>query len=796
MNCQTPNKLTAAIRRFVSGHGRSGILPGALLGGASVFGSVHNAQAQQLEEIIVTAERREANLQDTPLSVLTFSDRQLESQAIDGLFDLAAAVPNLAINPGRGSGPAEPEFKIRGVGGGGVALYIDGIYFPSTSRSALRTADLESIEILRGPQGTLFGRNSTGGAIRAFTRKPTDSYAAEVGVEVGEYGMVNVEGRVNVPLSENVFIKGELANLSQDGYIERLGVSGDQAELGDVDDTIGSLALRWLAAPNVTVDVKGRYEESDRNPVVRDLEELRVTDQGLLFHYRELQRHLMAAGEPALVNDDPRLLLDDYTVSGYCFLFDNDPQTFESDCNTGYDSEYRQVTGNIQWDINANHGFVFNGGYQDVEVRQAVDWLTIGAEIRYEDYTSQALMLEGVLSSALLNGKLDLTSGINYYSEENDEFSEVLRNHSPNLMADTRDIYGDSFEDDALGIFSQGVFHLTDATNLTVGLRYTVEDTSAILREWESGDFDIAGWKECSTDSSTGGGGVIVRDPNCMVEVSGSEEYNVFDWKAGIDHHFGDNVMLYVSGSKAYRSGAWSHTLSPTVNPANVTIVPTEPEKLVNVEAGVRSELFDYRLRLNFTLFDMDFTNRQGPSLVTMGDSAQVIIVNNGDVDVSGWELDASLAITDSLSAFVSAGFTDADLVDPEPPNSVNLPGVPEYNYNVGGSYVKTLGNGELSVNLNYVYVDEMHSTPGVGREDTHVQDSYGVLNGNIQYVFGNEREWAVSLSGTNLTDESYGLSELRFGRFFMGPPPGTNYMQLADRGMPRMVFGKVSRSF
>lgn len=771
--------------------------PALVLGSVALLAGIQQAAAQQLEEIIVTAERRETDLQDTPISVLVFDAEQIQSAVVRDLFDISEAVPNLNINPNRGSGPAEPGFNIRGVGNGGVALYIDGIYFPSTTRSALRTSDLESLEVLRGPQGTLFGRNSTGGAVRAFTRKPTDTFEADISVQLGSYSQADFEGMINIPLSDNVFIKGEVASLNRDGYVERFGVSGDQSDLGDVDDTIASLALRWVASDRVTVDLKARYEESERNPVVRNLEELEVSNQGLFFHYRELNRQLLATGQPALVDGDPRLIRDDYTISGFCFLFDNDPTTFESDCDTGYESENQQITANVQWDINDDHTFTFSGGIQDVTVFQRTDWLTIGAEIRTEDFDSEAIMMEGVLNSELLDGRLDLVTGINYYSEETDEFSHVLRNNSPNQMADTRDIYGDTFEEDALGIFSQGVYHFpNDRTNLTFGLRYTSEETSATIREWESGDFNITGWLECSTASSVGGGGVVVRDPACMVTIPGDENYNEVDWRLGIDHDVNDNLMVFASASKAYRAGAYSHTASPTIDPSNISIAPTEPEKLVNMEVGIRSEWND-RFRLNFTYFDMDFTNRQGPRLVASGNSAMVIIVNNGDVDISGWELDANLAVTDNLTLFALTGFTDAELAAPVPPGNVNLAGIPELSYNIGGRYSKQLGNGELSVSLNYTWQDERDSTPGIGREDTHIQDSYGLVNGYIQYAFGSDREWTVAVSGSNLTDEDYGLGELRFGRFFMGPPPGTaNFMQLADRGAPRMVFARISRVF
>jgi iron complex outermembrane receptor protein len=284
-----------------------------------------------------------------------------------------------------------------------------------------------------------------------------------------------------------------------------------------------------------------------------------------------------------------------------------------------------------------------------------------------------------------------------------------------------------------------------------------------------------------------------------MVEVSGSESYSEVDWKIGLDHRFNDSMMIFATASKAYRSGAWSHNLSATVDPSNLSIAPTEPEEVINLEAGFRSDWFDNRFRLNFTYFDMDFTDRQGARLEILGDTARVVTVTLGDVEIKGWELDANLAATDNLTFFVAVGHTDAQYKTPNPPNEVLIAGVPEYSYNIGGRYEVELGGGELSFNLNYTWQDERDSTGrDPTREDSHMQASYGLLNGNIQYAFGEERNWTVSLSGQNILDDEYGLGELRFGRIFMVSPRGTpiNFNQMADRGPPRMIFGSVNYAF
>ncbi|MDY6982011.1 MAG: TonB-dependent receptor plug domain-containing protein, partial [Pseudomonadota bacterium] len=159
------------------------------------------AFAQQLEEIVVTAERRELLLQDTPISVMAFSTEKLELSGVEDMFDLASVAPNLEIKGSRGNGTTAPTFQIRGISGGGgatgersVGYYVDNVFMPRTTGPVMRILDVERIEVLRGPQGTLFGRNSTGGAIRVFSKQPGPEKDAYVRVTGGNFDRLDVTG--------------------------------------------------------------------------------------------------------------------------------------------------------------------------------------------------------------------------------------------------------------------------------------------------------------------------------------------------------------------------------------------------------------------------------------------------------------------------------------------------------------------------------------------------------------------------------------------------------------------------
>ena len=229
-----------------------GLLPGGV-----AFG-------QALEEVVVTAERRETALQDTPISIVALSSETLERKGVEELSDVALFTPNLAINGSRGYGNNQPTFSIRGISGGGgatsergVALYIDGIYVPRTNGSVFKVFDIERIEVLRGPQGTLFGRNSTGGAIRIVTKQPGQEFESYLRATLGNFERRDISGMVNIPVNERFSLRAQAAYLHEDGYVRR----GTQ-DLGGSEDKLARLQAAFDVTDNVKFTLGGLYSES------------------------------------------------------------------------------------------------------------------------------------------------------------------------------------------------------------------------------------------------------------------------------------------------------------------------------------------------------------------------------------------------------------------------------------------------------------------------------------------------------------------------------------------------------
>ncbi len=245
---------------------------------AVVFVGVPTTWAQQatLEEIVVTAERREASLQETPISIAAFSEADLQEMSIQDVEDLQAFVPNVSIG-GSGTSANLVDWHIRGIGSNqnevghdrGVGLYVDDVYFSQPVNSLLNVLDVERIEVLRGPQGTLFGRNTTGGAVRYVTRKPTNEFEANIKGTAGSFSRTDIQGTVNVPFSDTVYGRFTAASLSQDGWITQ---RNGQDDLGNRDDQMIRAQIRVEPSDALTFDFNTTAIEGDNGRRAKDTE--------------------------------------------------------------------------------------------------------------------------------------------------------------------------------------------------------------------------------------------------------------------------------------------------------------------------------------------------------------------------------------------------------------------------------------------------------------------------------------------------------------------------------------------
>jgi iron complex outermembrane receptor protein len=805
----------------LSGRRRSIAAAIALCAGASpkVF-----AQGASLEEIVVTAERREASLQQTPISVAAFSAEQMELRGVETLEDIATLTPNLDIKGSRGTGNVNPTYQVRGLSGGGalgersVAMYIDGVFMPRTTGPFMNVLDIERIEVLRGPQGTLFGRNSTGGAIRVFTHRPGPEREGYVRLSAGNFDRADLSAMVNVPLSDSVFFRAQGGSLSQDGYVRR----GSQL-LGSSEDTVGRLQLALEPSDDlrVTFSLSSTESESDGNP--QDLETFDMLPD---LNYQGgradwISDFLQAAGQPRIdPNNDPRIVLDDLTMPDWCFLDDADPD-WDAACEQTNRSEYRQFDVNVTWDLNDRTTFTSITGLSDFESAGVTDWVMLGTEARSANVESDVTYQELQLNIGL--ERFDIVTGVSYFREDvygspgtggpnydrrgTSAFPAAANGNGvavgsgPNGLFVTVLTDGEQ-QSQSWGAFANATWHITDRLNLTPGIRFAVDEKEIAETRFAANDFVPFGGAPSTS-------------------IFADDDWDNTDWRVTLDYNVTDDIMLYATSSEAFRAGAYSYNIAATSSgdvqtqaiAAGTSSAFTPPERVRNDEIGARTEWFDGRLRLNLTYFDMAYTNRQGAVNIpepTLPTGFRIQLVNTGDVDVSGFELEGQIAATENFIIDFSAGAVDAQILDVCANNGdFILPGPVEDSYALGGRWTRSLERGALlTVGLTLAYTGPQQTHPGGtltpcfdaagapnllarGLFDSRYElPEYSLLNGRVRYTSA-DGTWELSLFGNNLTDEVYGNYASRFGGAFWDTPTGVGPVASPQRSALGVTRGR-----
>jgi len=779
------------------------------------------AEAQQqetdraaIEDIIVTAERRATNLQDTPISIVAMTEEMVASKGIEDLQDLAAFTPNLSISASRGNGNNVANFVIRGISGGngatgerGVGLYIDGVYVPRTSGTILRVLDIDRIEVLRGPQGTLFGRNSTGGAIRIFSKQPSQEQGGYLRLTLGNFDRTDLVGMVNVPLTDTFAIRAQGAYLNEDGYVSR----GTQ-KLGAQEDFIGRLQARWEPFDGLSATLGFLYSDSKANgtPLVFREFDMRPGIEGVIqgnFADWLNDSFKKAGGPPLQAYNDPRIVRGAFTAPDTCLIDDFDPD-YDDVCNQYNNNRYDQLDLSVEYDISDNVSLSSTSGYAKLKHRGFSDFQVLGTEIRNDDVDSTVFYQELQLNMKLFAGAVDLVTGGNYFREKAVAPNYVINRRGtsvfpsnpgtpPNADAGLfrlADTYTKQISN-SYGIFASATWHATDKLNLTGGLRYAWDKKDYLQTRYPANDFTPAP----GTTSTT---------------VESGETFKALDYRATVDYHFDDDIMAYATISKAYKAGQFSYTIASWTRANQATgaaqsagIRPIPNEKVINYEIGARMTLFDRRLRINPTLFRMDYTNRQAAVQVTCGTGVLagtppgplcpvgflILVQNQGDVVLEGFEIDAQLAITDNLTLDAAGGVTRPKLKN-APAGTVNLfPDVPSPTFNVGATYIVEQAIGKATLNLNYAYVGKQATHPSEGTDSSYTLPAYGLVNARV-VLAPDTLPISLTLFANNLFDNTYASYAQRFGGGYWDSGAGTGLAlpprsALAEvRGRPREV--------
>lgn len=768
----------------------------------------------QLEEIVVTAQRRASSLQDTPISIEAFGAEKLEMRGIGGLEDLGANVPSMVVEPHPLSNTTL-RITIRGVGitdsqvtqDPAVGIYIDGVYLARSVGLALDLADIERMEVLRGPQGVLYGRNSTGGAVNIITRRPsTEGFDMSHKLTLGERNMLVGKSSFNLPVTDDLAVKLALLGRQSDGFVENTGEGedfGDRKALGLRFDT------RWMPADGWTIDYG--YDFSDLEYVNYMFQGVLLpeSNQGLAEFfkpyavensvYSDRRLHALASGAPMEASSAK--------VSGHTLTVSKLFDQFE----LKYIGAYRDLEDSQYPDLSGGGG---DTGYRvDLNVYDsAAARMVNGGEptplVIPKTFQNQWSHELQILGDAWDKG-LSYIAGLYYFTEEGGEdggpvhhiqsatidpqqtdfvlglLPQSIRgllqgNVLPRLSAYWDYLYG--IENKAYAAFGQVSLRpnwLDQRLNFTLGMRYSRDERYAIKNFLQRQFVEVR-----LADLSLAAvpiPGAVVGAPDDFVDVEAFTEYSDFSPSANVQFDITDSANVYLSYSTAYKSGGYN-LRDPQVSAESGAasdgtdygfgfVEGFRPERVKSYELGLKSEWLQRALRLNAAAFYSDYTDMQ-TNFQIPGTISDTKALNAGKARMTGFEVDGAFVPARNLILGFQYGYLDADVLEiiningeneahlypfiSAPPHS----GVLFADWTIASTH---WGNLRAYVNWNYLG-DRKGFVITEDRRGKTAIDGYGLLNARLmlnQIRIGNSGTLDIALWGKNLLDEEYELTAI-----------------------------------
>jgi iron complex outermembrane receptor protein len=679
-----------------------------------------------IAEIVVTAERRETNLQDTPLAVTALTADALQASGVAVINDIAATVPNLTSTTGP-QGSSDANFFVRGVGqfdfiitnDPGVGLYVDGVYLGRTVGAMLDSGDIERVEVLRGPQGTLFGRNTLGGAINIVSRQPDPSgFSGNASATYGSRDRIDLTAGVNAPIGGDSAFRISGFYREQDGFA-RNAVTG--ARFGATDRFGGRAQLRLGLGENLRIDLAADYSLDKSNPAPSVLRAIVPAPFFPVGAFADVQNtdnfyRIFASNSPEARNET-------YGFSGTVTL-ELGAATLKSI------TAYRKLDGFSTSDPDGTRYKLYD---QDVTTEQ--------------DQFSQELQLSG----EALDDRLNYLIG-GYYFRENAEqvlglcFAPINSPAAAPFAPCNSWTQGNEQKTRSYAVFGQARFKLADTFSVTLGGRYTWDKKDIVSNQFF--DFRPAGTPFDPTPGSPPPGLRIVAP--IVTDLADSADFEKFTPKVGVEFTPNSDFLLFASYSKGFRAGGFNGRLI-----APQTSVPSyAPDTNDTYELGFKSDWLDRTLRVNGTLFYSKYKDIQQ----TIADPAvQFRVANAGDAELKGFELEITAAPTAGLRFDAAVGYTASKFKNVPvlvgPINGNRLPFSPEWTVSVGAEYAIPLAGGTLTPRVDYRMQSQVYFTAfNLPLEE---QGDYGLLNARLSWTDADER-FNIAIYGQNLTDTEY----------------------------------------
>ena len=675
---------------------------------AHVFAQQADAQ-QGIEEIVVTAQKRDQSLQDVPLAITALSSSDIERLNASDVRDLQFATPNMVVVS---SNAALPFFGIRGISDVSrnpgyeqrVGVYVDGIWVGRSGASNQSVLDIQSIEVLRGPQGTLFGKNTVSGAINITTRKPSDEFGGQATLEAGNFDYWRAMGTVNVPFTDTLYGKVTVSTTQRDGFAKDVVTRGKFYD--DRDEMALRAQLLWKIGDSTTAEFSYDDYSNDFAGLIGES----TVDQ--------------LAPRPYEVALDTKQLIESEN-DGFGLQVNH---TFANDfvltSITGVRSELYSVKDNDE-----------DYTPQPVAFTDLTD--------SDGDYVSQEFRI-----ASPLGDRFDYVLGLYYLDQQVDGrgvarvFARALVPTAPPVYVTAT--YDAKVETTQLAAFAHGNFKLSEQWSLTGGIRFTDEDKDLWYRSTDQSGLFTNGQ---ATDSRS--------ESNWAPKIS-------LNWTPSKD------LLVYASYGEAFKSGGWNTDFI-----SNLAALPFEEEQAKAVELGLKSTFAANRVQVNAAIFQSKHDDFQVQSFTQLSNGGTALTVTNAaEVTTQGFEADAQWVATDWLRFWGAYGYTDAEFDDFRNCASGGLDctgnrpvGAPKNSWNLGVQLTYPMLGGEFFVQSDYTSRDEFYSNPD--NRPVNLNESLSLLNGRVGWNSPGGK-WSVTAWGRNLTDEA---TQIWNTRSFLGIP-------------------------
>lgn len=766
-----------------------------LMGGSCLTQTARAAESQASvpEEITVTARRRVERIEDVPISLTALGSDQLASRQIDNTKDLGHVVPNLQFSPvapSSGNSSSAAIF-IRGVGQAdfiastdpGVGFYVDGVYFARASGTAVSLLDVDHIEVLRGPQGTLFGRNTVGGAIQVITKKPQlGEFGGRVAATVGKFERRDVDATLNLPIGETFAMRLAATHRQRDGYVERIF---DGLDLGDVDTDAARLSALWKPSDDFDLLLAVDYTSDDSNGSPTVFGGIATTVPPASF----VRLAAINAGCPGVTatavpeNNDPRCPNNQWLALGPYKTASTAPlrselkmygSTLTASWNPIEDLTLRSISA-----YRRTKPFSMRDGDNTPQL--------VLATINRDDLKqfSQELQFLG----DAIDDRLHWQMGLYYFRESDHQFYPVYLPSSIVNGAETQ-VGGLNSASDILNksyaAFTQETFDITDKLNVTAGLRYTVDKKEITPHMFASPSvhgYTNVGYRVPNPAPLTGivclGATSPSTSPPCtgptdtmFAQALNKKKDTSLTPMLSVQYRWTPELMTYASYAEGFKSGGMNtRIIQPVVSeeaPTGREFLPQfDPEKVKSFEVGAKAMLFS-SLRLSAAAFHAKYDDthiivREGAAPVVRNAGKATIrgVETEWNWDLAGLEVSGGLGYTDfKYDSFTAQLNASQAALAPHAVGRVDLDDnqayTPKWNATLGVSYRLQTDFGAITPRVDGAYRSKTYFDPA--NTEQIAQPNYTVYNASLRYLSSSER-WSVTAGVTNLTDKQYRVS-------------------------------------